>query len=90
MLSSSIALHLIFDIGNVYEKTAVFNIRRHTIRRLTFRTTAKKVISRDVNYFFRGYKAEGLSFVEKQISPADCKIDFAVPSDLILAKHSAV
>ena len=26
--------------------------------------------------------------MEKQISPADCKINFAVPSDLILAKHS--
>ena len=41
-------------------------------------------------YFFRGYKAEGLSFFVKQISPADRKINFAVPSDLILAEHWAV
>ena len=27
MLNSSIALHLILDIGNFYEQTAVFNIR---------------------------------------------------------------
>ena len=27
MLISSIALHLIIEIGNVYEQTAVFNIR---------------------------------------------------------------
>ena len=26
----------------------------------------KEVISREVNYFFRGYKAEGLNFVEKK------------------------
>ena len=50
----------------------------------------KEVISRDGDYIFRGYKAEGLSYVEKQISPADCKINSAVPSELILAKHSAV
>ena len=48
----------------------------------------EEVIQREWNYFFRGYKAEGLNFVEKKISPADCKINFVVPSDLILAKHS--
>ena len=50
----------------------------------------KEVISREGNYFFRGNKAEGLNSFAKKISPADCKINFVVPSDLILAKHSAV
>ena len=63
---------------------------RPTIRRLTFRTTVKKLFQGKVIIFFCGYKAEGLGFVEKQISPADCKINFAVQSDLILSKHSAV
>ena len=47
-----------------------------------------EVIPREWKLFFRRYKAEGLNFVEKKISPADCKINFVVPSDLILAKHS--
>ena len=46
-----------------------------------------EVIQREGNYFFRGYKAVGLILVEKKISPADCKINFVVLSDLILAKH---
>ena len=90
MLNSSIALHLILDIGNVYEQTAVLNIRWAYNKETHFSDNCKEGISREGNYCFRGYKAEGLSFVEKQISPADCKIKFAVPSDLILAKHSAV
>ena len=89
MLNSSIALHLILDIGNVYEQLCLMS-GRPTIRRLTFRTTVNKLFQGKVIIFSRGYKAERLSFVEKQISPADCKIRFAIPSDLILAKHSAV
>ena len=50
----------------------------------------KEVILKEGNAFVRGYKAEGLNFVEKKISSADCKINFVVPSDLILTKHSAV
>ena len=55
-----------------------------------FSDNCKEVISGESNFCFRGYKAEGINCVEKQISPADYKIKFAVPSDLILAKHSAV
>ena len=62
---------------------------RPTIKRLTFQTTVKKLFQGKV-IIFLCIKAEGLSFVEKQISPADCKINFAVPSDLILAEHLAV
>ena len=84
ILNSSIALHLILDIGNFYEHTSVFNIR-YNEETLTFWTTVKKLFKGKGINFFRGYKAS-----EKQISPADCKINFAVPSDPILAKHSAV
>ena len=63
---------------------------RPTIRGLTFRTNVKKLFQGKSNYCLSGYKAEGLSFAEKQISPADSKINFAVTSYLIIAKHSAV
>ena len=54
---------------------------------LTFRTTSKKFF-KGKGFFSRGYKAERLNFVKKKISSADCKINFVVPSDLILAEHS--
>ena len=47
----------------------------------------KEVIQRKGKYFFRGYKAKEYILLRKKISPADCKINFVVPSDLILAKH---
>ena len=80
MLNSSIALHFILD---VYEQTTVFNIRWAYNRETHISDNCKEVISKEGDYFFHAYKAERLRFVEKQISSADCKINLAVPSNLI-------
>ena len=87
-LLQNIAFHLLLDVGLFYGLSSISNMR-YDKQSLAFWITVHKLFKgRGIN-FFRGYKAEGITRVER-ITPSDCKINFIVPSDKVLQRESAV
>lgn len=88
-LTDNIALHLLLDVGNFYSNDSIHSIR-YSEETLAFWLTVKKLFKGKGINFFRGFKAQGLDKVqESHIKPKDCRINFAVPSNPILARESS-
>ncbi|CAG2209236.1 unnamed protein product [Mytilus edulis] len=86
-LFNNIAFHLLLDVGNFFSQSTIHNTRYSEETILFWLTIQKLFKGKGIN-FFRGYKGQGLSS-EQSIKPEECKINFAVPSDPVLCKHSA-
>ena len=88
ILTDNIALHLL-DVGNFYSKDSIQGIR-YSDETLAFWLTVKKLFKGKGINFFRGFKAQGLDKAEEgHNKPKDCRINFAIPSNPILARESA-
>lgn len=86
-LIDNIALHLILDVGNFYSTNCIQGLR-YSEETITFWVTVKKLFKGKGINFLRGFKAQGLEKDKEYISPKDCRIHFAVPSNPTLASES--
>ena len=87
-LEDNIALHLILDIGQFYSYDSIHSMR-YSETSLTFWATVQKNFKGKCVNFFRGHKGEGVwDANDGAVSPVDCRINFAVPSDQIHAQFT--
>ncbi|CAG2230153.1 unnamed protein product [Mytilus edulis] len=86
-LIDNISLHLLLDVGNFYATNCIQGLR-YSEETITFWVTVKKLFKGKGVNFFRGFKAQGLEKDKECISPKDCRINFAVPSNPTLASES--
>ena len=87
-LEDNIALHLMLEIGQFYSYDSIHSMR-YSETSLTFWATVQKIFKGKCVNFFRGHKGEGVRDAnDGAISPVDCRINFAVPSDQILAQFT--
>ncbi|CAC5378055.1 unnamed protein product [Mytilus coruscus] len=88
-ITESTALNLILDVGQFYRQSTISNMR-YNEESIAFWVTVKKIIQGKGINFFRGYKGEGhLVPADGRLLPIDCRINFAVPSNPILAKETS-
>ena len=83
-LDDNIALHLTLDKRHLYLLTSI-KCMRYNETNLTFWATVQKVFKGKCVNFYRGHKGECVRETnDDAISPVDCFINFAVPSDSTL------
>ena len=84
-LDDSIALHLLLDIGQFYRQSTVYSMR-YSDESLSFWVTVAKLFKGKGISFFRGFKGEGMQ-MNRNLTPLECRINFAVPSDPIINRE---
>ena len=89
IMNSNIAFHLILDVARFYSLESIASMR-YSEESMDFWLTVFKLFKRKGVNFFRGFKGEGLGGQGGVISPRDCAINFAVPSDSTLKEESAM